>query len=268
MSKLSIILPELERDIKNFKIHFASTNKPTNRPLDAFFRGDFKSWQEWQNNENFKRKFILSLIEYGKNTWLFAGIYKSISSEWANDHFHYETELLPIGETLIGRLVVHYNKKFRQSYPNLETCFDELLISEITKEKIAVQKFPGYEKIKIEFEQLKTIITKSDVSWETALRNIKGVYLITDKLNGKQYVGSAYGGNAFWDRWGQYCGTGHGGNVDLKKVIKDNGIGYASNFQFSILEIRASSTSDDEIINRESHWKDILLTREFGYNLN
>lgn len=92
--------------------------------------------------------------------------------------------------------------------------------------------------------------------------------MISDISNGKLYVGSAYGENSFWNRWKEYAQNGHGGNQSLKKVINDYGIEYANNFQFSILETRGMNSEDDEIIRRESFWKEILLSREFGYNKN
>ncbi len=62
--------------------------------------------------------------------------------------------------------------------------------------------------------------------------------------------------------------NGHGNNIDLKKVIEKKGIEYANNYQFSILEVRSSITDDEIIIRREAHWKNIMKTREFGYNMN
>ena len=62
--------------------------------------------------------------------------------------------------------------------------------------------------------------------------------------------------------------NGHGNNKELKKLIEKNGADYATNFQFAILEIRSNITSDEEIVKREVHWKDKLMTREFGYNQN
>ena len=129
-------------------------------------------------------------------------------------------------------------------------------------------KFSGYENVNISFDYLRAIISSQESTWKTALENVKGVYLIVDKKNGKQYVGSAYGENAFWSRWEEYAKTGHGGNMELKELLNEKGSNYAMNFQFSILEIRAATTSDDEIRKRENHWKDILLSRRFGYNKN
>ena len=37
---------------------------------------------------------------------------------------------------------------------------------------------------------------------------------------------------------------------------------------FTILETFNKDTDDQIIIDRESHWKDVLFTRKFGYNKN
>jgi len=56
----------------------------------------------------------------------------------------------------------------------------------------------------------------------------------------------------------------------LTKLISKNGVDYArQNFRFSLLEYRPMKTDDNEIIGRESFWKEVLLTRgQFGYNRN
>ena len=60
----------------------------------------------------------------------------------------------------------------------------------------------------------------------------------------------------------------HGGNKEIKALLKNKGYNYSSNFQFSILEICDLNASKDYIISRESHWKNVLLTRKFGLNKN
>lgn len=40
------------------------------------------------------------------------------------------------------------------------------------------------------------------------------------------------------------------------------------NFQYSILENYNSKVDSDEILERESWWKETLQTRNFGYNRN
>ena len=69
------------------------------------------------------------------------------------------------------------------------------------------------------------------------MQNIYGVYLIKDKNNGKEYVGSACGGCGIWNRWKDYVADGHGGNKELKKIVKDKGFEYIqNNFHYTLLE--------------------------------
>ena len=96
---------------------------------------------------------------------------------------------------------------------------------------------------------------------------MKGVYLITDKSNGKLYVGSATGSEMIWGRWKDYLNTGHGGNEELKKLKFEHIQKY---FQYTILDIYKPSTDDQDILDREDWWKDVLMSRDLrrGYNLN
>ena len=66
-------------------------------------------------------------------------------------------------------------------------------------------------------------------------------------------------------RWETYLQTCHGGNKLLKELDADY---IKNNFYFTILETFNKDTDDQIIIDRESHWKDVLFTRKFGYNKN
>jgi len=253
--------------IKNSKLHCAIGEKEKLEPLYAFYRSEFKIWQERQSKRNFEKKFIVSLIYYRKDEWLFVGIYRQLGVEKIEGKFYYRTELLDNSSDFIGRLVIKFPKLFRQSYPHLENCIDDFQLSEIFRQRYTVEPFPGYENVKIKFELLKSIVQQEEKSWKTALTIVKGIYLISDLSNGKLYIGSAYGEKAIWNRWQEYILNGHGGNIILKKMVEDRS-DYSNNFQFSILETRSYNAEDDAIIKRESYWKDILLSREFGYNSN
>jgi hypothetical protein len=257
----------VKEQIKKTKIHFAIGAEKKEEPLRSFLNGNFKEWQEVQRNKNFERDYILSLIYYGKNEWLFGGIYKRIGLKEEDGKFIYTTELLDNANELIGRLIIKYEKLFRQSYTYAETCINEFDLLEILRKKYSIEPFPGYENVRIDFELLKTIILKEEESWKTALSNVKGVYLISDIKTGKLYVGAAYGENAFWNRWTNYIRTGHGGNEGLKNLIREKGVEYAKNFQFAILET-SNMKEDDAVKSRESFWKNVLLSKEFGYNKN
>jgi hypothetical protein len=208
-----------------------------------------------------------------KNEYLFAGIYQSIGVEEVKTgkrvgKYLYKTLLTDYGKELIGKLVIKFEKDFRNTYLLMENFINDLEVLEIKRQEYKFEPFPGYLNVQIQFDLLKEIIMINEISWKTALSNIKGVYLISDNSNGKLYVGSAYGNNAFWQRWQEYISNGHGNNKLLKEIIAKNGIEHTTNFTFSILEIFNLNTMDDEIINKESFWKDRLLTRKYGYNEN
>lgn len=133
---------------------------------------------------------------------------------------------------------------------------------------MSVRDFPGFDKVELDYELLRTIVKEGISSWKTALSNVKGVYLITDAHTGRQYVGSAYGEECIWQRWAAYAESGHGGNVELKRLLSERGKEYAENFRFSILEVCNMNLGNDYIIERETHWKNILMSRRFGLNDN
>lgn len=95
-----------------------------------------------------------------------------------------------------------------------------------------------------------------------------GVYIIADQRSGKLYIGSACGEGGIWQRWCQYAATGHGGNLELRDLIKTEGPERAKAFRFSVLEIADLHSTPQDIVRRESHWKNILLTRDHGLNAN
>ena len=138
----------------------------------------------------------------------------------------------------------------------------------ILDKRVAITDFLGFDQVNIDYKTLKHIVTDNIVSWKSALSNVKGIYLIVDTFTGKQYVGSAYGDECIWQRWSNYAKDGHGGNVEIKELLKSNGEEYKLNFKYSILEVCNMNLGNEYIIQRETHWKEVLLTRKFGLNSN
>jgi hypothetical protein len=257
-------------DIESYKIHFAVWNGEV-QPLDVFVRDrdEWKGWNSWKGNKNdFSREYIFSLIRFypQPEKWMFGGIFKVVERKKDG----YVVVLEEQYQEYIGRLVIDYSgPKARGRAFYLEKHYPKLILSQIFEKPYSGEVFCGYENIEHGFSQLESIFKQNKRDWMAALKNIKGVYLIVDKKNGKMYVGSAYGDTGIWSRWGCYIGTGHGWNDELTKLIKENGIDYArKNFQFSILEYRSMKTDDKVIIEREQYWKRVLLSGTFGYNKN
>lgn len=270
--KLSDILKF--EDPSEFKVHLANWNGHQN-PLDVFVsnKEEWKGWNSWRSEkDDFNRKYIFSLMEYyhEPNSWLFGGIYEVVERLNTTRSKGYEIELTEIHKPFVGRLKIKWPRTGRAKSRKLENYLNEFEVSEIFKEEYTGEVFCGYEKINHDFHILESIFLSGKQDWKAALENVKGVYVIMDKSNGKKYVGSAYGGTGIWSRWSCYIGNGHGHNDELTKLIKEAGIDYArQNFRFSLLEYRPMKTDDNEVIAREGYWKEVFLSRgEYGYNKN
>ena len=254
-------------DRSSYKVHLATGAEYP--PLDAFFAGTFREWQEDQAQRNFECKHVIALIGLHSNQWLFAGVYQMLGHELSGGRCYYKSEEIEGQTAVIGRIVVSHHRTSRASYlwgtPETENNY---VVSEFREKPMSVGEFPGYHGATVSYSALKTIVTQSVPSWKGALSSLKGVYLIADTSNGSKYVGSALGSEGLWQRWASYVHTGHGGNVELKAVLAKNGQEHVSKFQYSILEIADSHASDEYVRERESYWKEALLSRSFGYNKN
>ena len=281
MLNLCELLQIEKTDFLKYKVHFAIGRENRKEPYNCFLIDGFKDWQEQQTSKNWNRQYILSLIFYEKDIWMFGGLYEVLSvapipiekdNGWKG--WQYQTELMDKASEYIGRAFFRFKKEFRASYPTLEldpkngNPIAEMPLSHILDKRIALSDFLGFDSVNIDYKMLKYIVSDNILSWKSALSNVKGIYLIVDTNTGKQYVGSAYGDECIWQRWTHYAKDGHGGNAELKELLKIHGQDYKYNFKYSILEVCNMNLGNEYIINRESHWKEVLLTRQFGLNLN
>ncbi len=261
--------PDLEPT--SIKIHLASWNGFED-PLDRYLNGTFPEWQEHQTRKNFERELVLSLISAPqKNIWLFAGLYRRIdcTAHTINDgRYRYTLEKLPVASDLEGRLFLNFPRPSRQSYLLGERWLEQIHLSHITPSKLKLADFPGFASVCMSKDALDAVIEGQLPAWFTALSSVSGVYVIADRESGKLYIGSASGTSGIWGRWTDYSKTGHGGNHDLKAILKHAGDEYARNFQFGLLEVADLRTSAEDILRRESHWKNLLLSKTYGYNRN
>jgi hypothetical protein len=266
--RLKDILPIA--NLEDYKIHFAKWNT-INQPLDVFTknRDEWKGWQEYKTDrDDFNRPFIFSLARFyhEPSIWIFGGIFKVLARHAAL----YEVELTDSASEFIGRLKLYSPYNSRTVRLNMEGQYDDFEVTEILREPYTGRAFPGYEDIELSFTEIETIVQNARTDWKIALESIKGIYLITDVLTGKRYVGSAYGEMGVWGRWCNYTATGHGGNVELRALVTNPDLSYCrANFRFALLEHRSFRTADEYIIEREKFWKKLLLSRgDQGLNRN
>lgn len=153
---------------------------------------------------------------------------------------------------------------------NLKRFIDDAEVVEVLPKEYEEIEFTGYENVHLTFGQLKLILQGLRFNdYRAALEGVKGIYCLTDKANGKIYIGSAYGDRGVAQRWDVYCDSRDGHNKKLVDLRKDKGEKYIEeNFTFTILEVFSKNVSDKDIIDRESYWKDVFCSREFGYNSN
>lgn len=258
-------------DLSVVKIRFNLMFAQNWNPIELFKNGDISTMLEGQywnysKNKSYKMGQItigLVKIKPNEDNWLLFHIGRVTKDLNKLNGVGYDYQDLPEYEKYFGRLVVKFKNKAQTMIRNAESVIDECYVSQILPDTFDNDLFPGYEKVNITWEEMKRVVLKE--SWKTALQNQKGVYLITDTSNGKMYVGSAYGENMILGRWATYVQNGNGGNLGLKKLTFDH---IKKFFKYSILDIYKSTTDDQVIINRETWWKEVLQSRNYGYNEN
>jgi hypothetical protein len=258
-------------NLNNVKIRFNLMFEQNWNPIELFKNGDIStmlSGQYWNYNKRKSYKvgqITVGLVKIKPNEdfWLLFHIGQVTKDLNILNGVGYEYKNLPEYQKYIGRLIVKFKNKAQTMIRNAESVIDECYVSQILPDTFDNDLFPGYEKVNVSWAELRRVIEKD--AWKTALQNQKGVYLMTDISNGKMYVGSAYGEHMILGRWRAYVSTAHGGNIGLKALAVEH---IKQNFRYSILDIYKSTTEDQVIIDRESWWKDVLLSRKFGYNEN
>ena len=259
-------------ELDDFKIHCATGANPT--PLEAFFDGTFRQWQEHQNQKNFQCRHILSLIHLGGTRWLFAGVYEVLGvalGKWKPTTCY--TCTLRERSTIstisqAGPCSNSTKPSVRRTSVERSTPINSTL-SRFTSNGWPSETFPD-----------STAFCFLSRCWKPSFANwihrgeppcptlLASTWSSTRPLDGKGYVGSAYGGDGIWQRWTAYAATEHGGNKELRALLKQEGSEHAHFFQFTLLEICDINSSDEYIIGRETHWKKALMSCEFRLNKN
>lgn len=247
--------------------------------LDVFHKETerFNEYSAWQRPNKFgKADYIAVFAPSRGTTALFLGLWQingvtlndelkqkhlrllkrnRLPERWYDTSVHYHLEQSKLLSDLSERLVIEWGKATVSWVQSKDKDIVQI------KAKNSIGEFICYDDVQLSYEELKKLSadTDSNYSWVNALSSVNGVYLVRYKVDGRLYVGSAYGEKGVWGRWKSYARTGHGGNKELKDLD-------ASKFEFSILEIASGIMSAKELIHRENRWKSRLGTREHGLN--
>lgn len=220
--------------------------------------------------ENFptKYKYWITFLSHGGTSAVLDKCYEVNGYKMIPEKcITFDIKEIDVLSDLEGRLIIDWGKGTRAwNQKALGKGKHKEVLAIQSKQKVA---FTGYENLVLTYQELKEIVEDNltYADWHTALSSVYAIYLIVDKTDGEQYVGSAYGAEGLLQRWSTYVNTKHGNNKKIRKLICDQPERYQK-FQFSILQICPKSMTEDEIIRLERLYKKKLLSEEFGLNDN
>ncbi len=265
------------------KVKFNMNAGDTRFPAWEYLRDDdpewviMNSWKKKQANNNLnKADYLLAFAQYhpyGPEFYIFGGMYSvEIIVPEVFDQVGYRLTLLNNYSEYRKRLIIKLNKPigrdiYNKPYRTVQSDFDPEIYELAPSTKLG--DFPGYNNVLLKHNDMQTIYRMDAPEWKRALSIVKGVYCITDRSNGKTYIGSASGDDGgIWQRWSAYANVKNltGGNkafIELKNEGSDQII---ENFTYSIIEIFDTKTKREDILKREEYWKRVFQTVKFGMN--
>ena len=232
----------------------------------------FMTYQSEQLVKKFKNvDYIVSFIGEESTSSRFVGVYKNngilqMLPDYKGESLaRFDIQEISGFELLKERVIIDWNNpvQWLQHYNAMPVIRIDRGLMENN-----LPVFVRYEDVMLNYTQLKTIINSNNPEWKSRLESCNCIYLILDKSNGKQYVGSTYNTKGIWGRWSEYAKTGHGDDVELKKCIDSDPKYAEKNFQWCILETLPIKILPEQAIERESLYKRKLGTRMYGYSKN
>lgn len=242
----------------------------------SYYLSDKERVNDWNIFYNPERKtyfrvgdVVINTIKIGHDRWLVTTVKEITEQLSVSSGKSYEGQVVERFSPYFDRLVLQY-KPGISTVRYFDRCADDIIVTELLAEPFTGAEFPGYDHVCLSYFQLESVFRLEKRDWLTALSNQKAVYLITDTFTGKQYVGSATSDQGMLlSRWQSYTANGHGGNKALRQLVKEKGLDYIKqHFQYSLLENYNAKIDDHYVLARESYWKRVLQSREFGYNEN
>ncbi|MGI5846306.1 MAG: GIY-YIG nuclease family protein [Alphaproteobacteria bacterium] len=253
--------------------------------VKSTFEADILSIKSDKKMRLSNKDLVFQFIEIEEHKWLFVGAYNIIDVDnykileehaIAKRPWKYaQAKKLSQYDKYAGRIIVNWTNDSRIWFYVSLKKINTVPLYEILSEHYLeyADKFQGYENVCKSYMKLKRCI--KDSKWRKALSDVYGVYVITDKNTGKQYVGSAYGENGIFGRWSAYLkkdgyDSNEYPNTKFRTLIKEEGFKYIeNNFQYAIIEIfPKSELGKNKALDREKYWKKVLRTFENGYNAN
>ena len=136
--------------------------------------------------------------------------------EWfQGENAYFDLEHIDLLKDYEGRLTIDWGNSARMWHQK-GTTEKPIVAIQADEKKV----FSGFENLILTYDELKNILENQEAfdAWHTAMSAVNAVYLIADRKEGTQYVGSAYGKDGLWGRWAEYIATG--GHGATKRCIR------------------------------------------------
>lgn len=231
----------------------------------------FLDYQREQKHRNFdKVEYIVSFIGEPNMEARFVGVFKNngVEKELTVESCLYDFQEINGFEVLKERTIIDWGASALGWHQWMNDNVKPVIRIDRGFNDSKIPVFTSYNDVILDYETLNRIYQKQDDEWKSKLEACNCVYLILDKLTGKQYVGVTYNKSGIWGRWADYAKDGHGNDKDLMVLISKNPNYGKENFQWCILETLPLNVLADFAIDRESLYKEKFGTRDFGYNNN
>lgn len=233
----------LIRHKDNRKEKIINGRKYSNSLFDLYLNEHdvFLNYQNEQVEKRFKDvDYIVSFIGEESTSSRFVGIFKNngvlkeIENYKGEAQAKFDFSELDGFQLLKERVVIDWNNpvSWLQGFNN------KMPVIRIDRglQENNIPVFTSFEDVVLNYNQLKLIFESNNKEWKAKLESCNCIYLILDKLTGKQYVGSTYNTRGIWGRWEIYANTGHGFDKDLESLINNDAAYAQKYFQWCILE--------------------------------
>jgi len=248
----------------------ARKSSPYDLWIDPVRRPQFELYQQLQGRRCFSHRPILaSFVVTPSDETLFVGMYRSdgvvrfpdnvsecpVSGKplSGQTHVFYQLTRMESLNSFVSKMTVEWGDGYHSWIQRANLQNKRVL--EIRRDE-KEEPFPGFRRFKHDLTLLEVI----PAGWRQILQSVKGIYLLTCKDCGRQYVGKADGPNGFWGRFLDYPRNSHGGNAGMKKHR-------TSGYFVTILEAIATPR-EGQLDELETCWKNQLETRKWGLNEN
>ncbi len=187
--KLDDLLRIPDSEANNAKVRF-NQHDGHDDPMDLYLRNPEivnSQWLFWRNKQRFFNvgQIAICLMKLSNDEWLLTTIKRVTKELDVTNGVNYLGEELEEYKQYFGRVKIKYHRTSQSQGMYYNTVRDDLEVLEILPNVFDGDEFPGYDRVRLSYTQLESIIERKKKSWIAALENQKAVYLITDKNNGK-----------------------------------------------------------------------------------